>query len=370
MDCIPTNDQNSSEENLQTTEPKDEDIEELTMEQRYVVEIENLKREKEKLTQEVKKLNEKFFNCNSLQTKPEKFIYYTGITPEKFTVVFNFSKRFLQETSKEKLSLENQLLMTLIKLRLDLQFTTLADLFNASKTTLHSMFWKWVDVIYFKMSFLIAWPDHEASMKTLPPVFSQYFPRLTGIIDCTEIFIHRPKNLKARAQVYSNYKKHSTAKFLIACTPHGSISFLSKAWGGRVSDVELVKNSGLISQKFHHHRDQILADRGFTLVDEFAAGCGVELIIPSFTKGKNQLSAKEVETTRQIASIRIHIERVIGLIKKRFTILRGPLPITMIKSRSDEKDNSEFSSLDKIVTVCAVLTNLGDSIVYKEKPEQ
>lgn len=117
--------------------------------------------------------------------------------------------------------------------------------------------------------------------------------------------------LDARARVYSNYKKHSTVKFLIACTPQGSVSFLSKAWGGRISDVELVKESGFMDLS-HYPRDQILADRGFTLVDDFAAKCGVELTIPSFTKGKKQLSAKEVETTRQIAAIRIHTERVIG----------------------------------------------------------
>ena len=64
----------------------------------------------------------------------------------------------------------------------------------------------------------------------------------------------------------------------------------------------------------HYPGDQILADRGFTLTDEFAAKCGVELVIASFTKGKNQLSAKEVETTRQIATIRIHIERVYLLV--------------------------------------------------------
>ena len=88
-----------------------------------------------------------------------------------------------------------------------------------------------------------------------------------------------------------------------------------KHGGGRVSDINIVKDSGLISPSVHHHGDQILADCGFTLEDEFAAGCGVELIIPSFTKGKKQLGAKEVEISRQIASVCIHVECVIGLIK-------------------------------------------------------
>jgi hypothetical protein len=63
-----------------------------------------------------------------------------------------------------------------------------------------------------------------------------------------------------------------------------------------------------ISLKYHQPGDQILADRGLTIVDDFAGYCSAELIIPSFTKGKKQLSAKEVETSRKISSVRIHIE--------------------------------------------------------------
>ena len=172
-------------------------------------------------------------------------------------------------------------------------------------------------------------------------MFRQYFPRLTAIIDCTEIVIDCPKSLKARAQIYSNYKKHSTVKFLIACTPYGSISFISQAWGGRVSSVDIVRESGFINRNIHCHEDQILPDRVFIRQDEFAAGCGVELIIPSFTEPKKQLSSKEVETSRQIANVRIHVERTIGLIKNIYRIIDGTLPITLLKSLSDEADDCE-----------------------------
>ena len=303
----------------------------------------------------------------TLRNNAKKFKYFTGIGVERFDAVFETLKPYFPEAGKSKILLVNQFLLTLIKLRLNLQIEALADLYNVSKTKVNDVFWRWVDLLYEKLKFLFKWPDHDASMETLPHVFRQYFPRLTGIIDCTEIFIHRPKSLKARAQVYSNYKKHSTLKFLVACTPQGAISYLSKAWGGRISDVELVKQCGFISRAYHHAGDQILADRGFTLQDEFAAGAGVELIIPAFTRGKSQLSAEDVETTRQIASIRIHIERVIGLLKNRFNILSsGPLLLTMIKSLSDETMDSETTSIDKIVTVCAILVNLGDGIVYNE----
>ena len=83
-------------------------------------------------------------------------------------------------------------------------------------------------------------------------------------------------------------------KFLIACTPYGSVSFISQAWGGRVSDFDIVRESGFINRNIHCHGDQILADRGFTLQDEFATGCGVELIIPSFTKGKSSEAQRKL----------------------------------------------------------------------------
>ena len=71
--------------------------------------------------------------------------------------------------------------------------------------------------------------------------------------------------------------------------------------------------------------DQI-EDRGFTLVDDFAAGCSAELIIQSFTTGKPQLPEREMESSRKMASVRIHIERVIRLMKNLYTILKDIIP--------------------------------------------
>ena len=106
-------------------------------------------------------------------------------------------------------------------------------------------------------------------------------------------------------------------------------------------------------------------DLGFTLVEEFAAGSSSELLIPAFTKGKTQLSAKEVETSRKIASVRIHIERVIGLVRNRYTILKGIIPLRIVKSIKDEANSSILANCDKIVIVCAALVNLVDSIIHK-----
>ena len=45
-----------------------------------------------------------------------------------------------------------------------------------------------------------------------------------------------------------------------------------------------------------------------------------ELNIPALAKGKNQLDPVDVEKTRNIANVRIHVERVIGTLRQRYTI--------------------------------------------------
>lgn len=53
-----------------------------------------------------------------------------------------------------------------------------------------------------------------------------------------------------------------------------------------------------------------MADRGFT-IHESVVLQGAELTIPAFTKGKDQLHSVDVEKTRGIANVRIHVECVI-----------------------------------------------------------
>ena len=98
------------------------------------------------------------------------------------------------------------------------------------------------------LRFLIVWPGKDAIIRNMPKVFkhSRTYQKTRVIIDCSEVFIKRPSNLLARNITYSNYKHHNTIKFLVGITPVGAISFLSKCWGGRVSDKELTISSGFL----------------------------------------------------------------------------------------------------------------------------
>ena len=102
----------------------------------------------------------------------------------------------------------------------------------------------------------------------------------------------------------------------------------------------------------------VLADQGFNISEDLAIH-GASLAIPSFTKGKSQLSQQEVEQSQRIAKVRMHVERVIGQLKNKYTLLQGVLPVNLVKHKQD----ATASSIDKIVTVCAALTNLSKSVV-------
>lgn len=103
-----------------------------------------------------------------------------------------------------------------------------------------------------------------------------------------------------------------------------------------------------------------MADRGFNIADELAIH-GARLLIPAFTRGKRQLSRREVEETRQIARIRIHVERVIGQLRKKYKILSNTLPISLLNCPLDA--NRVNCTIDRILIVTAALTNLSNSVV-------
>ena len=59
----------------------------------------------------------------------------------------------------------------------------------------------------------------------------------------------------------------------------------------------------------------VMADRGFTIEEELASRSAT-LKIPAFTKNKKQMPAKDVHNSHKISNVHIHMERVIGRIKK------------------------------------------------------
>ena len=260
----------------------------------------------------------------------------------------------------QSLSRFQEFVMVLMKLRLNVPLQDLAYRFMVSVPTVSRIFSSWMVVMDTRLFPLVSWPDREQLWKTMPMCFQYAFGRkVTVVIDCFEVFIERPTNLLARAETFSSYKHHNTIKILIGITPQGTVSFVSQAWGGRTSDKYLTENCGFLDHLLPG--DMVMADRGFTIAESVLKQA--KLVIPAFTKGKSQLGPVDVEKTRGIASVRIHVERVIGLLRRKYTILESTLPTDFLACNLTGPPESQIPVIDRIVRVCSALVNLCPPII-------
>ncbi|XP_065889366.1 uncharacterized protein [Dysidea avara] len=293
-----------------------------------------------------------------LKNDDKRVKYYTGLPSyEVLKIIFDFVSKGLPDCfSGGKKTPFEQFFIALMKLRLNLGDQDLSYRFGVCQSTISRYFSRWMDVLYTKLSYLIQWPERGELIKTMPTEFRKHFQKCVVIIDCFEIFIERPTSLPARAQTWSNYKHLNTVKYLIGITPQGSIAFISQGWGGRTSDVHITENSGLLSKLLPG--DVVLADRGFIIQESIGLYCA-EVKLPPFTRGKKQLTKVEVDAARRLSRVRIHVERVIGMVRQKYTILQSTLPICMLTC----DDTEQLSTIDKILTICCALCNYCDSVV-------
>ena len=290
----------------------------------------------------------------------EKVRFYTGLPSlEVLMVVFDHVASHVKRQT-QSLDRFQEFIIVLMKLRLNVPLQDLAYRFVVSISTISRIFFHWIVVMDKRLFPFVYWPDRHQLWKTMPQCFQYAFGRKTTVvIDCFEVFIERPSNLLARAQTFSSYKHHNTIKILVGITPQGTISFVSEAWGGRVSDKFVTENCGFLDKLLPG--DMVMADRGFT-VSESIGLKQARLVIPAFTKGKSQLDPVDVEQTRGIANVRIHVERVIGLLRRKFTILEGTLPTDYLISNHENSDR-HTPLVDHMIRVCAALVNFCPPIV-------
>ncbi|XP_044165243.1 uncharacterized protein LOC122949175 [Acropora millepora] len=308
--------------------------------------------------------------CSATKTQPftedyfkdsdDRTRFFTGLPDfHLLTTIFEFVSPYVTRRTKT-LSLFQEFVMVLIKLRLNVPNQDLAYRFEISLSTVSRVFKAWMEVLDVRLSPIISWPEREELWRTMPRCFQYSFGKATTIIiDCFEIYIDRPSNLLARAQPYSHYKSHNTVKVLIGITPQGSVCFVSKAWGGRTSDKYLTEHCGML--KNLKPGDLVMADRGFT-IEENLSLYQAKLAIPAFTKGKSQLDPVSVEKTRGIANVRIHVERVIGLLRQKYSVLQSTLPIDYLLC-SDKEGNGCCPMVDRLIRVCCALINRCPSVV-------
>ena len=252
-----------------------------------------------------------------------------------------------------KLDHKSELLLTFMKLRLNLLEKDLGFRFEVSVQHVSAILSTYISFLGRELKKFIVWPSVEA-VKGYNPTCFKKLGTVIAIIDCTEISAQTPSIAKSNSQMYSSYKGRTTVKVLVGCSPSGSVSYVSKASGGSMSDREIVVRSDFLNyvNQTHMESDEttiILADKGFNIQDVLLP-YNVKLVIPPFLRGKSQSNEYENRLTKQVASSRIHVERVINRLK-HFRILQNTV-------------SSEFYDLiDYMIVICGAIVNLNKPLV-------
>ncbi|XP_062535339.1 uncharacterized protein LOC134204542 [Armigeres subalbatus] len=283
--------------------------------------------------------------------------YFTGVA--KFSVLFKLYK-YLESSLDEpycEFSKDQMFLMTLTKLRLNSQLTSLAHDYNVSVTTISKYFHRTLYIIYECCKWAIKPTQKSVVLRHTPDKFvKQFGSRRVYIIDCFEVMCQTPSDLKAACSHYSNYKKHETVKFLIAMNPDGTVAFISSGFAGRCSDKEIFRQSKFID--LVDEGDVVLADKGFDIADVIASKKAI-LNIPNFLRKKKQFSLNELNDDKQITTHRIHVERIIGNIREKYSILSGTISVNTLA-----RFQNGLTVIDLIVKVACILVSLNKPIIH------
>lgn len=310
----------------------------------------NLRREIELLKSKVTDLERRLaqinysFDFSHIQNSNDKVFAHTGLPSKEifYIVLETMSKlefNYVLRWNPAKISLKNQLLMALMKLRMDLRNFDLAERFKCSVATVSNIVRTWILAMHeiFFLQLMKDIPTRQQNKNSLPIAFKE-FVECRIVLDCTEMFTDKPKKMNLQKSVFSAYKHHVTFKPLVGIAPNGVLTYASRFYPGSTSDKKIVEHCGITFQL--RIGDCVLADKGFLVKDVLPYG--VFLNVPPFLTTP-QFTREQVRLTELIARARIHVERGINRVKN-FRLLRY-IPSEM------------FYMASEVFQVCVALTN-------------
>ena len=224
------------------------------------------------------------FGLKRFKESEKDMIFYTGLTFGQFVALFNFLNshgicyrlnywgsnyakvQLLDiEEKGEKCFLEpdDELCLTLFRLRVNIPEKVLADNYNIVVSEVSRIFATWLDLLFSRLIQLPVWATRRTVEETMPKVFRQKYPLTRVVLDCTELFIEKPSCFRAQSETYSSYKSHNTAKGLVAIAPNGALTFVSDLYGGHCSDKVIVEHCGIL--QLLEEGDAVISDRGFEI---------------------------------------------------------------------------------------------------------
>ncbi|KAF4514111.1 UNVERIFIED_CONTAM: hypothetical protein B566_EDAN019090, partial [Ephemera danica] len=256
-----------------------------------------------------------------------------------------------------KMLLMDEFFMVLIRLRRGTAEELLGDMFCISQAQCSHILNTWIIIMSDKLAQIPIFPPKTEVERTTPEYIKKLFKGLRIIIDSLELFTQSPSSILTQREIFSSYKHHTTAKAMLGIAPSGLISYFTRLYAGRCSDKKILRHCGLLD--LLEPNDVIMADRGFD-IDVDVKERGISIITPAFLRGRSQFNREEVSKSRQLAQVRVHVERAVRKVKE-FKILEGTIPISLVPM------------LDRIWTICVHLSNFTGHLIKQstaEKPTQ
>jgi len=241
------------------------------------------------------------------------------------------------------LSLSDQLLLTLMKLRLNCRDLDLAERFSISRATVSNVINTFIcalhEILFDGVLTSVGIPSQRKCRGSMPKSFEDFVSARVAM-DCTEVSQDIPTDMSQQCLAYSNYKSRHTMKALTCVAPNGALVYCSDLYPGSTSDNSIVEHSKVLQQ--FEAGDLILADKGFTIYDKLPFG--VSLNVPPFLSGKKHFTKAEAETCYKIGRSRIHVERANARIKNFEIVNHIPATYRALST--------------KIFQLCSCLVNL------------
>ncbi|XP_038059812.1 uncharacterized protein LOC119730833 [Patiria miniata] len=293
---------------------------------------------------------ERRFRLAALEAKPRGFVGWdgtdeavdkihdvTGVLPDVFFLLYS-----LLPQKSRGMSLENCLLLFLMKLRHGQSFSCLGVVFSVSRTTASRNFQFVLDNLCRVTRNWIVWPSAEMVHAMMPSGFSEY-PNARCILDCLEFKTEKPAILREQVLLYSPCKGTCTCKVLVVSSPNGLISFLSRVYTGSATDSQITVESGFLNML--EPDDEIVASKGFPDLARQVAGRQAVAVAPPLAIPNRHFKAGDVAMAYNVSSVRVRVERVVQRIRL-FNILSVTYPSELLPY------------VDDVVHMCAVLANL------------
>lgn len=175
----------------------------------------------------------------------ENMKYLSGHTKQEFEAIFDLCIKVNEgkEFKFKNLPLKEQMLLTLTKCRLNVDYFMLAIMFHISSKKVSEVFRFWIDLLYETISTIDFWKLRADSEKLY-----------TVVIDCTEFSIEKPTSPEEQQMTWSSYKNVNTFKVLVGTDERGMVIFISEVYGGAMTDNLIVQKSNILEKNKFYRR--------------------------------------------------------------------------------------------------------------------